>query len=318
MFEDNLLTQILNIEYPIIQGGMLWLADAVLAAAVSEAGGLGTLSPLAGMKVGQDPARHFADQIQLTRERTRRPFAVNIPLDLEYAGVLIDVALTHKVKFVVTAAGDPFWYSELLHRFGVYIIHVVGSLRQAKRAVQAGASAIVVQGIEAAAHHSKDELPLFSLLPQVVDAVDVPVIAAGGIVDGRGMAAAFCLGAQGVQMGTRFVVSEECLAHPNYKNAILNAGDADTVIVCRRLTPTRSLKTKFTSRLLALDNQGASAEEIRQTLGHARPRRAQIDGDLDEGEAYAGSSSGLIKDILPAGDIVLRTAHQCARILGIS
>jgi len=195
------LCDILGIDYPILQGGMLWLATAELAAAVSKAGALGIISPLAGMERHGDPAENLERQLSIARHLTEKPFGVNIPLDLEYSGTLIDVVLTKRVNIVVTAAGDPRHYSTLLHQEGIRILHVISSVRQAEIAESCGVDAVIAQGIEAAGHHGFDELPLFSLIPQVADSVTVPVIAAGGIVDSRGVVAAISLGAQGVQLG---------------------------------------------------------------------------------------------------------------------
>jgi enoyl-[acyl-carrier protein] reductase II len=218
----------------------------------------------------------------------------------------MDVVLTKNVKIVITAAGNPRLYTALLRQNGVKVLHVISSVRHAQTAVSSSVDGLVAEGIEAAGHDGFDEIPLFSLIPQVVDAVDVPVVAAGGIADARGMVAAMSLGAEGVQLGTRFVAVEENIAHINYKQAILDCGDADTAITCRKIVPARSLKSEFTMRLLELEASGASAEEVREFLGYRRPRKAQIGGDLAEGEAYCGSSGGLVKDIIPAGLVIER------------
>jgi enoyl-[acyl-carrier protein] reductase II len=295
---------LLGIQYPIIQGGMLWLADATLAAAVSNAGAFGVISPYAGMEKYGDGVKNFKEQIKKIRSLTEKPFGVNIPLDLTISGILIDAALNESVKVVITAAGNPSHYTELLKQEGVIVLHVVGSVKHAKAAESNGIDAVIAEGSEAAAHGGFDELPLFSLIPQIADHISIPIIAAGGIADGRGMAAAFALGAEGVQLGTRFVAVEECMAHPRYKQAILEAGDTGTVVTCRKLLPARSLKTPFSKQLLALENTGVSAEEIYHFLGYSRARRGQLEGDLDEGEAYAGSSAGLINEIIPAAKVI--------------
>jgi len=298
------ICEILNIEYPIIQGGMLWLANAELAAAVSNSGALGIISPLAGMKRHGDSSENLRLQIAKARELTDKPFGVNIPLDLPQSGVLIDVILKEEIGVVVTAAGNPAHYTELLRQNGITVMHVVSSVKQAQMAESCNVDAIIVEGVEAAGHIGFDELPLFSLLPQVVDAVDIPVIAAGGVVDARGLVASFSLGAEGVQLGTRFVAVTESIAHPHYKHAIIGANDTDTVITCRKLLPTRSLKTEFAQKLLDLEKSGASADDIRDFLGYRRARKAQLEGDLTEGEAYCGASAGLIKEIIPAAAVV--------------
>ena len=295
---------LLGIQYPIIQGGMLWLSDAKLATAVSNAGAFGVISPHAGMEKHGDSVKNLREQIKKTRELTEKPFGVNIPLDLTTSGILIDTVLNESIKIVITAAGDPSHYTELLKQGGVIVLHVVGSVKHAIAAEFHGVDAVIAAGSESAAHGGFDEVPLLSLLPQITDTISIPVIAAGGIVDGRGMAAAFALGAEGVQLGTRFVTVEECMAHYKYKQAILDAGDTDTVVTSRKLQPTRSLKTAFSKRLLDFEDTGASAEEIYHFLGYSRARKGQLEGDLNEGEAYAGSSAGLINEIMPAAKVV--------------
>jgi enoyl-[acyl-carrier protein] reductase II len=300
------ISDLLKIRYPIIQGGMLWLADAELAAAVSNAGALGVISPLAGMERHGDSSENLRLQIAKARELTAKPFGVNIPLDLQQGGVLIDVTLKEKVKMVVTSAGNPAHYTDLLRQNGATVVHVVSSVRQAQVAEYCKVDAVIVEGVEAAGHLGFDELPLFSVIPQVADAVSIPVIAAGGVADARGLVAAFCLGAEGVQLGTRFVAVEENIANIRYKQAIVEAKDTDTVMTCRRLLPTRSLKTEFSRKLLELEESGASASDIREFLGYSRARKGQLEGNLTEGEAYCGASAGLIKEIAPVALVIQR------------
>ncbi len=283
---------------------MLWLADAELAAAVSNSGALGIISPLAGMEVHGDSSENLSLQITKTRKLTEKPFGVNIPLDLGEAGLLIDVVLKEKVKILITSAGSPTHYTELLRQNGSTVMHVVSSVKQAQRAESCEVDAVIVEGAEAAGHIGFDELPSFSLIPQVTDVLSIPVIAAGGIVDARGVVAALSLGAEGVQMGTRFVAVEENIASISYKKAIVEAGDTDTVVTCRRLLPTRSLKTEFSRRLLDLEQTGASAGDMRNFLGYSRARKGQLEGDLTHGEAYCGASAGLIKEIIPVAAVV--------------
>jgi enoyl-[acyl-carrier protein] reductase II len=297
---------LLRIEHPIIQGSMLWLSTAELAAAVSNAGGLGVLSPFAGMEKNGDALKNLRFQITKVRGLTEKPFAVNIPLYLKQSGIFIDVILEKEVSIAITSGGNPDHFTELLHQQGMRVIHVVSSVRQAQKAESCKADALIVEGVEAAAYVGFDEIPLFSLIPQVADVVSIPIIAAGGIVDARGVVAAFALGAEGVQLGTRFVAVEENIANKNYKQAILDAKDTDTVITCRKLLPTRSLKTELTRRLLELEASGASADTMRDFLGTSRARKGQIEGDLVNGEAYCGSSAGLIKEILPAAAVIQR------------
>jgi enoyl-[acyl-carrier protein] reductase II len=306
---------LLGLQHPIVQGGMLWLATAELAAAVSNADALGVISPLAGMKRDGDPSAHLKNQLIKIKRLTKKPFGVNIPLNLSYAGVLIDLLLHEKIGVVVTGAGDPGHYTDLLKNEGAKVLHVVSNVKQAKKAEKCNVDAVIAQGIEGAAHNGHDELPLFSLIPQVVDAISIPVIAAGGIVDTRGVVAAMALGAEGVQMGTRFVAVEESIAHPDYKQTIIDAHDADTVITCRKLIPTRSLKTEFSHSLVEMESQGASDSELLEYLGYRSNRVAQIEGDLTQGEAYCGASAGLIKEIIPAGEVIQRLVNGYKKVL---
>ncbi|HUL21233.1 MAG TPA: nitronate monooxygenase [Thermodesulfobacteriota bacterium] len=295
---------LLRIDYPILQGGMLWLATADLAAAVSNAGALGVISPYAGMEKHGDPSENLRLQVARARILTKNPFGINIPLDLDQSGMLIDAILKEKIGIVVTAAGDPHHYTEVLRKEGIKVLHVVSTAEQAQLAESCKVDAVIAEGVEAGGHIGFNEIPLFSLIPQVADVVSIPIIATGGIADARGVVAAFALGAEGVQLGTRFVVVEENIAHSRYKQAILNAGDTDTAITCRKLLPARSLKTEFTRRLLELEDSGASAGDIRNFLGYSRARTGQIEGDLENGEAYSGASAGLIREVLPAAEVV--------------
>jgi enoyl-[acyl-carrier protein] reductase II len=306
---------LLKIDYPILQGGMLWLATAELAAAVSNAGALGMISPYAGMEKHGDSLENLHLQIATTRKLTKKPFGINIPLDLDQSGMLIDAILKEKVDIVVTAAGDPHRYTDVLRKEGIKVLHVVSTAKQAQSAESCKVDAVIVEGVEAGAHLGFDEIPLFSLIPQVADVVSIPVVAAGGIADARGVVAALALGAEGVQLGTRFVAVRENIAHSKYKQAILNAGDTDTAITCRKLLPTRSLKTEFTRRLLELEESGASAGDIREFLGYSRARTGQIEGDLENGEAYSGASAGLVKEVLPADEVVLRLIKEYRRVI---
>jgi len=309
------ICDLLGIEYPILQGGMLWLATAELAAAVSNAGALGMISPYGGMEKNEDPSENLRIQIAKSKKLTKKPIGINLPLNLPQSGILLDVLLREKSSIVITAAGNPSLYTELLNQEGVKVLHVVSSVKQAKLAEASRVDALIVEGVEGAAHVGFDELPLFSLLPQVSDAVSIPVIATGGIVDARGMVAAFALGAEGVQLGTRFVAVEENIAHPNYKQAIIKAEDTDTVVLCRKLLPTRYLKTEFSKRLSELEESGISVDEIRDFLGYSRARKGQLEGDLENGEAYGGASAGLIKEIIPAALVVQRLVEGYQRIV---
>ncbi len=306
---------LLRIDYPILQGGMLWLATAELAAAVSNAGALGIISPFAGMEKHGDPLENLRLQMAKARHLTKKPVGINIPLDLEQSGMLINSILKEKADIVVTAAGDPHHYTEVLHKKGIKVLHVVGSVKHAQSAESCGVDGVIAEGSEAGGRIGFNEIPLFSLIPQVADVVSIPVVAAGGIADARGVVAAFALGAEGVQLGTRFVAAKENIAHATYKQAILKAGDADTVITCRKQLPRRSLKTEFTKRLQELEESGASAADIGEFLGYGRARTGQVEGDLENGEAYSGASAGLIKEILPAAEVVQRLVEGYQKVI---
>jgi enoyl-[acyl-carrier protein] reductase II len=306
------LCSLLGIKYPILQGGMFWIADAALASAVSNAGALGTISPYAGMKEDGDPLENLRFQIRKARKLTANPFTVNIPLDLPNSGLLINLLLEERIQIVVTAAGSPALFTELLRSSKIQVLHVTSSVSQAQFAESCGVDAVIAEGVEAGGRIGRDEMPLFSLIPQVADAVSIPVIAAGGIVDGRQMAAAIALGADGVQLGTRFIAATECIAHPNYKKAIIEAADADTIIAGRVLEPARRIKSKFSLELSEMERSGASMESLRGFVGRGRARKAQIDGDLAEGDFLAGASVGLIKDVIPAAEIVDNFVRSCA------
>lgn len=310
------ICRLLGIRYPVLQGGMLWLADATLAAAVSNAGALGIISPYAGMAKDGDPLINLAGLIKQVRRLTEKPFGVNIPLDLAQSGLLIDTVLKEGVDIVVTAAGSPAQYTELMRQEGTRVLHVISSVRHAQFAEDCEVDAVIAEGVEAAAHNGLDELPLFSLIPQVADAVSIPVIAAGGIVDSRGWAAAVCLGAEGIQLGTRFVAVEESPASNEYKSALLKAEDTDTIITSRKVVPTRSLKTPFSKQLVHLEASGASAEKIREVIGYRLARVAQLEGNLTDGELYCGASAGLIKEIVPASRVIEELVAGCKEITG--
>jgi enoyl-[acyl-carrier protein] reductase II len=298
------ICRLLGIRHPILQGGMLWIADAALASSVSNAGALGTISPYAGMKEDGDPLENLRFQIHKTRKLTANPFAVNIPLYLPNSGLLINLLLEERIQIVVTAAGNPALFTELLRSSKIQVLHVISSVSQAQFAESCGVDAVIAEGVEAGGRIGRDEMPSFSLIPQVADAVSIPVIAAGGIVDGRQMEAAIALGADGVQLGTRFIAATECIAHPNYKQAIIEAADADTIVAGRAIEPARRIKSKFSLELSKMERSGASMESLRTFAGRGRARKAQIDGDLEEGDFLAGASVGLITGVLPAAKII--------------
>ncbi|NLK12607.1 MAG: DUF561 domain-containing protein [Candidatus Phytoplasma sp.] len=290
------INQLLNIKYPIIQGGMANIATAELASAVSNAGGLGLIGS------GGNDVHWVRDQIRKCRELTSNVFGVNIMLMSPHAKDIAQMVIEEGVKVVTTGAGSPGIYMESWKKAGIIVIPVVPSVALAKRMERAGADALVAEGTEAGGHIG--ELTTMSLIPQVVDAVNIPVIAAGGIADKRGVLAAFALGAKGVQVGTLMLTTEECPIHINYKLKIISAKDTETVVTGRNTgAPVRVLKNKMSTEYLKLANQGASLEELEQkTLGSLR--KAVLEGDLDEGSFMAGQISGLIKEIKPVKQVL--------------
>ncbi len=296
------ITRLLGIEYPIIQGGMAWVAEHHLAAAVSEAGGLGLIG------AANAPAEWVRDQIRALRELTDKPFGVNIMLMSPYADDVAKVVAEEKVPVVTTGAGNPEKYMVMWKEAGIKVIPVVASVALAKRLERCGIDAVVAEGTEAGGHIG--EITTMALVPQVVDAVNVPVIAAGGIADGRGMAAAFMLGAQGCQLGTRFLASKEAVVHENYKNCVLNAKDIDVKVTGRSTGhPIRVIRNNMVREYLKLESQGAGLEELElMTVGALR--KAVVEGDVDNGSLMAGQIAGMIKDILPCKKIIEKLVSE--------
>ncbi|MGB9809573.1 MAG: enoyl-[acyl-carrier-protein] reductase FabK, partial [Caldanaerobacter sp.] len=295
MFKTK-ITELLDIEYPILQGGMAWVATAELAAAVSNAGGLGIIG------AGNAPGSFVREQIKKAKELTDKPFGVNVMLLSPFVDEVMEVILEEGVKVITTGAGNPGKYIPKLKERGIKVIPVVASVALAKRMEDIGADAVVAEGMESGGHIG--ELTTFALVPQVVDAVSIPVIAAGGIADGRGFAAALCLGASGVQMGTRFVCSTECTAHPRYKEYIIKAKDRDTVVTGRSTGhPVRVLRNRLSREFEKLEQMGASKEEL-EKLGEGKLKAAVVDGDVEYGSVMAGQIAGLIKDIKPVKEII--------------
>lgn len=291
MFEENAICKMLGLKYPIFQGGMAWLGTAELASAVSEAGGLGIIG------AGHMPPDVLRAEIQKVKKATKKPFGVNIMLMSPFVKEVMQLMLDERVPVVTTGAGNPGEYIPSLKEIGTKVIPVVASVALAKRLVRTGVDAVIAEGMESGGHIG--ELTTMALVPQVVDAVDVPVIAAGGIGDSRGVCAAFALGAQAVQMGTRFVMSEECIAHENYKNLVLKARDRSTVITGRTTGhPARVLQNKLTRIYLEKEAAGASAEEL-EKLGLGTLRMAAREGDVEMGSVMIGQISGMMNDIKP-------------------
>ena len=304
------INNLLEIEYPIIQGGMAWVAEHHLAAAVSEAGGFGLIG------AANAPADWVREQIRKTKELTDRPFGVNVMLMSPYADEVARVIAEEGVKAVTTGAGHPEKYMELWKERNIKVIPVVASVALAKRMERCGADAVVAEGCESGGHIG--ESTTMTLVPQVVDAVDIPVIAAGGIGDGRGIAAAFMLGAKGVQMGTRFVVTKECQVHPAYKERIIRAKDIDTRVTGRSTGhPIRALRNDMTKAYLQKEQEGASTEEL-ELLASGALRRAVQEGDIHNGSLMSGQIAGLIKEEVSCKQLIDTLVSQTKEVLNRS
>ena len=301
------ITELLNIEAPVIQGGMAWVAEHCLAAAVSEAGGLGIIGAASA------PAQWVREQIRLVKEKTEKPFGVNIMLMSPYADEVAKVVVEEQVPVVTTGAGSPEKYMKMWKEAGIKVIPVVASVALAKRMERCGADALVAEGTEAGGHIGENTTMV--LVPQIADAVKIPVIAAGGVADGRGMAAAFMLGAQGVQIGTRFVASAEAQVHENYKNYIVKAKDIDSRVTGRSTGhPVRALRNQMTKLYLEKEQEGVPFEELELlTLGSLR--KAVVDGDVVNGSVMAGQSAAMIHDILPCKEIIEKLLAQAEEVM---
>lgn len=294
----NKITTLFNIKYPIIQGGMIWCSGWELASAVSNAGGLGIIG--SGSMYPDILRRH----IEKCKATTNKPFAVNLPMLYPDIDKHIETIIELKVPIVFTSAGNPKTWTSKLKEHGIIVVHVVSSVKFALKAEQAGVDAIVAEGFEAGGHNGKDETTTMVLIPMVRDAVKIPVIAAGGIANGRGMIAAMALGAEAVQIGSRFVASKEASAHINFKNEIIKATEGDTQLTLKELTPVRLLKNDFYNKVEDIYLNGGSSNELKELLGRGRAKQGMFEGDLIEGELEIGQSSGMIHKIKPAAAIV--------------
>ena len=298
----------IGIEYPIFQGGMAWVSEHVLAAAVSNAGGLGIISAM------NAPGEYLRKEIRACREMTDRPFGVNVMLMSPHAPEVAKVILEEKVPVVTTGAGLPGVYMKEWVPAGIKVVPVVPSVAIAKRVAREGATAVIAEGCESGGHVG--ELTTMALVPQVVDAVDVPVLAAGGIADGRGIAAAFMLGARGVQVGTRFLCATECQVHPNYKKKILAARDIDTVVTGKRLGhPVRCLKNPFARSFGQMEYDSSLTNEEIETFGAGSLRKAAVEGDMENGSIMAGQIAALVKEEQPAAQIIREMFAQAEQLL---
>jgi enoyl-[acyl-carrier protein] reductase II len=295
---SNAITSLFGIHYPIIQAGMVWTSGWRLASAVSNAGGLGLIGS------GSMSADLLREQIRKCRKATTHPLGVNIPLMYPDVQNHIDIVIEEKIPIVFTSAGNPDTWTGVLKEKGIKVVHVVSSSRFARKAAKAGCDAVVAEGFEAGGHNGREETTSMVLIPAVVDAVQIPVIAAGGIATGRQMFAAMALGASAVQMGTRFVMSQEASSHPDFKNYILKAEEGDTKLTLKSLMPVRLLKNPFFDEVEAAEQAGASKESLQILLGKGRAKKGMLEGDLNDGELEIGQVSALIRDILPAADII--------------
>lgn len=293
----NRVTELLGIKHPIVQGGMVWVSGWKLASAVSNCGGLGLIG------AGSMKPELLKEHIQKCRAATNKPFGVNFTLLRGDAEDLLKVILEEKVEIVFSSAGNPAKFIEQFKKNNVKVVHVVPSVKHAKKAESVGCDAIVGEGVEAGGHNGVDEITTLSLIPQLVDSVDIPVIAAGGIADGRGILAALSLGAEGVQIGTRFAATLESSAHQNYKEAILEAGDNATALVLKKLGMARIIKNDFSERVISAEYNGAEKEELRELLGIKREKLGIFNGDKIEGMMEVGQGVGVINEILTVKEL---------------
>ena len=302
------ITELLGCEYPIIQGGMAWVAEHTLASAVSNAGGIGLIAG------GNAPIDYLREQIRLCKEKTNKPFGVNIMLMSPNADDLAQLCIDEGVKVITTGAGNPGKYMAAWKEAGIKVMPVVPSVALAKRMEKSGADAVIAEGTESGGHIGENTT--MCLVPQVVDAVEIPVIAAGGIADGRGMAAAFMLGAEGVQIGTRFLASEECQIHPTFKELVIKAKDTDNIVTGRYTGhPCRNIKTKFAKKLATGEKDGTLSPEEFEQLTVGALRRAVVDGDVESGSFLCGAIAGMINDIKPCADIVKEINDGAEKLL---
>ncbi|MCC8137578.1 MAG: enoyl-[acyl-carrier-protein] reductase FabK [Clostridiales bacterium] len=302
------ITELLGIQYPILQGGMAWVAEDSLASAVSNAGGLGIIG------AGNAPADVVRAQIRRAKEKTDKPFGVNVMLLSPFAAEVAQVVAEEKVAVVTTGAGNPGTYMEMWKGAGIKVIPVVASVALAKMMQRAGADAVIAEGCESGGHIG--ESTTMTLVPQVVDGVTVPVIAAGGIGDGRGLAAAMMLGAEGVQMGTRFLVAEECVIHPNYKKQVLKAKDIDTVVTGRSVGhPARQIRNQMTRKYLEMEKEGCTFEEL-ETLTVGSLRKAVQEGDTTGGSMMSGQIAGMVKKEQTCKEMIEEIMGQAEKLLG--
>jgi enoyl-[acyl-carrier protein] reductase II len=294
----NPIQQLFKIQYPIIQAGMVWCSGWELASAVSNAGGLGIIG------AGSMYPDVLREQIRKCKQATQLPFGVNIPLLYPDIQDLMNIVVEEGVKIVFTSAGNPATWTPFLKENGITVVHVIANTKFALKAVESGVDAIVAEGFEAGGHNGREETTTLCLIPMIREAVEVPLIAAGGIASGKAMLAAFALGADGVQIGSRFAVAEESSAHENFKNAIIQAHEGDTKLSLKSLTPVRLLKNEFALKVAEAEQKGASKEALAELLGRSRAKKGMFEGDLVEGELEIGQVSAMLDSVQPAAEIL--------------
>jgi len=300
----NRITELFNIQYPIVQAGMIWASGWKLASAVSIAGGLGIIGS------GSMYPDVLKEHIRKCKLATKNPFAVNVPLLYPDIDKHIEAVIGEGVKIVFTSAGNPKTWTRVLKDNGITAVHVISSSNFARKSEDAGCDAVVAEGFEAGGHNGREETTTMVLIPAAVDAVKIPVIAAGGIATGRQMLAAMVLGAEGVQMGSRFVASEEASSHISFKNAVIRSKEGDTVLTMKQLTPVRMMRNQFYEQVQEAERRGASHEELKTLLGRGRAKKGMFEGNLDEGELEIGQASSLLDSVLPARDIIKKVWEE--------
>lgn len=301
---SNRVTSLFGVRYPLIQAGMIWNSGWRLAAAVSNSGGLGIIGS------GSMYPQVLREHVRKCKEATSRPFAVNIPMLYPAVEEHIATVIEEKVPIVFTSAGNPGTWTSKLKQAGITVVHVTASVKFARKAEDAGVDAVVAEGFEAGGHNGREETTTMVLVPLVCDAVKVPVIAAGGIADGRAMLAAMALGADAVQMGSRFVCSEESSGHPDFKKYVIDSKEGDTILTLKELAPVRLMRNKFFEEVQQAYAHCASPEELRQVLGRARAKRGMFEGDLEQGELEIGQVGAALSDVLPAAEIVEKVMRE--------
>ena len=301
---ENRITSLFGIRYPIVSGGMVWCSGWRLAAAVSRAGGLGLIGS------GSMTPELLCEHIRRCREATDQPFGVNIPLTYRYAAEFIEVVIAERVPIVFTSAGSPATWTARLHDAGCKVAHVVGSTPFARKCQVAGVDAVVAEGFEAGGHNGREESTTLVLVPRVRQEVDLPLIAAGGIATGAGMLAAFALGAEGVQVGTRFALSQESSASEGFKQRCVGLEEGGTMLTLKKLSPTRMVKNKYYQQIEQAEQQGASVEKLLELVGRGRTRLGIFEGDLDDGELEIGQAASLVSDLPSAGEIIRRLVAE--------